>query len=95
LKTSEPPSFHVYILLCSDGSLYTGIAKDVDRRVALHTQGRGARYTRSRGVLALVYREGPYGHGDALRRERFIKTLSRKAKEQLIGSYGLGKTHKV
>jgi predicted GIY-YIG superfamily endonuclease len=46
-------------------------------------------------VLALVYREGPYGHGDALRRERFIKTLSRKAKEQLIGSYGLGKTHKV
>ncbi len=78
--------FFVYIVLCRDNSFYTGIAKDVDRRYSEHAAGRGARYTRSRGVEKIVYREGPLGHGDALRRERQIKALNRSQKEALISS---------
>ena len=76
----------VYILRCADGSLYTGIAKDVDRRVEQHNTGTASRYTRSRQPVTLVYHEEPTTKGMALKRELAIKALSQKAKEALIQS---------
>ena len=78
-----PPVPYIYILRCGDGSLYTGIAKDVEARLAKHAAGRGARYTRGRGPLALVHVEPARSHGAALRREAAIRRLRRSAKEGL------------
>ena len=74
------PCWFVYVVRCRDGSLYTGIARDVNARVAKHNQGRGARYTRGRGPVALVHVERKQSQGSALRREAAIKALPRKAK---------------
>jgi predicted GIY-YIG superfamily endonuclease len=74
----------VYIVRCSDGSLYTGSAIDVEERIKLHNSGRGAKYTRGRGPVALVYSEDAGSRGDALKREAEIKRLSRKQKEKLF-----------
>jgi homocysteine S-methyltransferase len=77
--------WHVYIVRCSDQSLYTGIAKDVCARVAQHNAGKGARYTRGRLPVELVYREAIGEHGAALRREIAIKRLRASDKKRLIG----------
>jgi len=74
----------VYIVQCADGTLYTGVAKDVDARVARHNQGVGAKYTRSRLPVRLVFREEAGDHGSALRREIMIKSLSAQGKRELI-----------
>ncbi|MBS0210325.1 MAG: GIY-YIG nuclease family protein [Planctomycetes bacterium] len=76
----------VYLLRCADRSLYTGITTDVERRCAQHNAGRGARYTRSRTPVKLVYQETAASRGLALRRELQIKALDRRAKEALIRS---------
>ena len=70
----------VYILRCGDGTLYTGIAVDPEARLAQHRAGLGARYTRGRGPLELVWREACGSKGEALRRERAVKALDRSAK---------------
>lgn len=75
---------YVYLLECGDGSLYTGIANDVPKRLALHRAGRGAKYTRGRGPLTLRYVEQVADKSTALRREREIKRLSRAQKWELI-----------
>ena len=74
------PAWFVYVVRCRDGSLYTGIARDVIARVAQHNQGRGARYTRGRRPVAIVHVERKRSQGSALRREAAIKALPRKAK---------------
>ncbi len=74
----------VYMLRCGDGSLYTGITTDVEHRLAVHRSGKGAKYTRGRGPLELVYTELCQTHGDALRRERSIKDLTREEKIALV-----------
>lgn len=76
--------WYLYMLRCADGTLYTGITTDVEKRFQAHTQGRGAKYTRGRGPLNLVYREVCGTHSDALRREAAVKKLSRAEKEALI-----------
>lgn len=76
--------WYVYLLLCANDSLYCGIAKDPKKRFELHKGGRGARYTRAHKAVELLYTEGPYSHGDALRREREIKALPRSAKNGLF-----------
>jgi putative endonuclease len=76
--------WHVYIVRCSDQSLYTGIAKDVAARVDKHNTGIGARYTRGRLPVELVYREMVGEHGAALRRELAIKRLRASDKKRLI-----------
>ncbi len=68
---------------CADRTLYTGVAKDVAARVAAHNAGRGAKYTRSRLPVTLVYRERAPDRGAALRREHAIKRLPRVAKRAL------------
>lgn len=74
----------LYILRCGDGTLYTGITVDVEKRFRAHACGKGAKYTRGRGPLSLVYREVCGTHSDALRRELFIKSLPREEKQRLI-----------
>lgn len=75
----------LYILLCGDGSLYTGITTDVDARLEVHRSGKGAKYTRGRGPLEVVYREECGSHSDALKRELSVKALPREEKERLCG----------
>ncbi|MCB1869324.1 MAG: GIY-YIG nuclease family protein [Gammaproteobacteria bacterium] len=87
----EWTGWQVYILECSDSTLYTGIALDPDTRLRQHNSGKGSKYTRSRLPLALVYREAVGSRGDALRREAEIKRLSRQEKQQLISSIALEK----
>ena len=75
--------WHVYIVRCSDKSLYTGIAKDVAARVAQHNAGTGAKYTRGRLPVELVYYEYVGEHGAALRRELAIKRMPASDKRRL------------
>jgi predicted GIY-YIG superfamily endonuclease len=77
-------SYYVYILRCKDGSYYTGHAKNVKKRFRMHKKGRGARYTRVHEPEKLVYIEEFESRGEAMRRERRIKTLSHNKKQQLI-----------
>lgn len=74
----------VYMLRCGDGTLYTGCTNDLSRRLAAHQCGKGARYTRSRPPVTLVYREEVPDKSAALRREASIKGLSRREKLALI-----------
>jgi len=74
----------VYMLRCRDGSLYTGITNDLSKRLAAHRAGTGARYTRARLPVRLVYREARATRGAALRREAAIKRLRRAAKLALL-----------
>ena len=83
---AEPLAWHVYIVRCADSTLYTGIAKDPAARVAQHNAGRGAKYTRSRLPVKLVYREPAADRGTALRREHEIKRLPRRAKRALCAT---------
>jgi putative endonuclease len=73
----------VYMLECADNTLYTGITNDLDRRLAAHAAGKGARYTKGRGPFRLVYREICSGRAEASRRETAIKALDRAQKRQL------------
>ncbi len=78
-------AFFVYLLRCADGTLYTGYTKDLAARVALHTAGKGAAYTRSRRPVVLVHAEPFDTQGDAMRREIELKRWSRARKLALIG----------
>ncbi|KPK39584.1 MAG: hypothetical protein AMJ69_05240 [Gammaproteobacteria bacterium SG8_47] len=85
-------SWYVYIVRCADHSLYTGIAKSVDLRVAQHNDGgrTAARYTRSRGPVRLVYQERFDSRSAAARREASIKRLNKASKERLVMGAGAG-----
>lgn len=74
----------LYILRCRDGSLYTGITTDVEKRLEAHRSGKGAKYTRGRGPLELVYQEECGDHSAALKRELEIKAMTREEKLKLI-----------
>ncbi|MBY7141591.1 GIY-YIG nuclease family protein [Virgibacillus sp. NKC19-3] len=74
----------VYILKCSDGSLYTGYTNDLESRLNKHTEGKGAKYTRGRGPFQVVFVEKFSSKEEALQREYQIKQLSRKEKFELI-----------
>ena len=76
--------WYVYMRRCGDGTLYTGVTDDVERRLAAHRAGKGAKYTRGRGPLELVYQEQVPDKSAALRREYQIKRLPKQEKEGLI-----------
>lgn len=80
-------NWYVYILRCKDDSLYCGITPDVEKRLEQHRSGKGAKYTRGRGPLEVVYTEECINHSDALKREYTIKRLSRIEKLKLIDTY--------
>ena len=75
---------YTYVVKCSDGSLYTGWTTDVTRRVKEHNEGKGAKYTKSRRPVELVYYEAFETKQEAMKREYAIKQLSREEKEKLI-----------
>jgi len=76
--------WYIYILRCGDGTLYTGSTDNVEKRLAAHRAGKGAKYTRGRGPLELVYSEQLPDKSSALRREYEIKRLTRPEKLKLI-----------
>lgn len=76
--------WYVYLARCGDDSLYAGIAKDVERRIAEHDAGEGARYTRGRGPVVLVEAVGPFEKGDALRLELAVKKVDKARKLDVL-----------
>ena len=76
--------WYVYIVECRDGSLYTGIAKDLNKRVLAHNAGRGARYTKGRGPVILRYAQPLADRSAATKRESEIKKLTKAQKNTLI-----------
>ena len=78
--------WYLYILRCADNTLYTGITTDVEKRLEVHRSGKGAKYTRGRTPLELVYEEECENHSHALKRELEIKALTRTEKEKIIES---------
>ncbi len=82
------PIWYLYILRCGDGTLYTGITTDVEKRLEAHRAGKGAKYTRGRGPLVLVYRESCGTHREALKRELAVKKLTRQKKLALMEASG-------
>lgn len=78
---------YVYILKCRDGSLYTGWTNNIEKRLAAHNSGAGAKYTKGRGPVTLVYLEKLPDRSAALRREAAIKKLTRQQKKDLIKTY--------
>ncbi|MFW2403559.1 MAG: GIY-YIG nuclease family protein [Gammaproteobacteria bacterium] len=81
---TSSPAWFVYVVQCSDGSLYTGVATDVDARIEQHNAGRGAKYTRGRRPVKLMYFEPADHRSAALRREIAIKRLKLADKRKLI-----------
>lgn len=90
--SGERKKWIVYILECKDTTLYTGITDNLEKRIAAHNDGKGAKYTRSRGPFHLRYIEECENHSHALRREIAIKKLSKNEKIRLCDAY---KTEKV
>jgi predicted GIY-YIG superfamily endonuclease len=86
-NVSAPGSWCVYLLRCGDGTLYCGITNRLQARLSAHRSGKGARYTRGRGPLRLVFCEPAEGRGAALRREHAIKQLALPAKRALVRGY--------
>lgn len=76
--------WHVYMVRCADGSLYTGMSNDLPARIAAHNAGKGAKYTRSRLPVALVWSEACRSSSSAKKKEARIKKLTRKRKEALL-----------
>ncbi|WP_261134711.1 GIY-YIG nuclease family protein [Bacillus sp. Marseille-Q3570] len=81
---SRDPRYCVYILECCDGTLYTGYTNNIDKRLIAHQQGKGAKYTRGRTPVELVYLEHHLTKSEALKAEYQIKQLNKKEKKRLI-----------
>jgi putative endonuclease len=79
-------NWHVYIILCSDGTLYTGITTDIGRRIRQHATGHGAKYFRGRQPKELLYLESGYDRSEASKREHSIKAMKRADKYLLANS---------
>lgn len=79
--------YYTYMLHCGDGTLYTGYAADIAKRIAVHNAGRGAKYTRSRLPVRLAYAQRLDSRNEAQAREAEIKQLPRRQKLQLIDSW--------
>ena len=84
----ETGANYCYLLRCRDGSLYAGWTNDLDRRVRAHNSGRGAKYTRSRRPVELVYAERFETRREAMRREQELKAMTREQKLELIRADG-------
>lgn len=84
MTSAGAADWSVYILRCSDGTYYTGIAKDVEGRLAKHNAGKGSAYVRTRRPAEVIHRESPFTRAEALVREARIKALPRGGKERLV-----------
>jgi predicted GIY-YIG superfamily endonuclease len=87
-KTGRPSRrWYLYVLKCSDGTLYTGITNNLSRRIEQHNAGKASRYTRSRRPVKLVFQEPCRGRSSALKKECALKSLSRKEKEDYMRNH--------
>ena len=77
---------YTYILQCGDGSFYTGWTNDMEKRLKAHNEGKGAKYTKGRGPVELIYIEEFETKEEAMKREYVIKRMTRKEKEKLMGT---------
>jgi len=84
----------LYVAECADGSYYTGIAKDVEKRIENHNSGKGAKYTAAHGPVKLIFQEPQGNYSTALRREYQVKTLSKERKMKFIAGEKLAKPAK-
>ena len=84
-KDERDDSWRIYIVRCADDTLYTGVARNLTARIAQHNAGAGARYTRTRRPVSLVYSEPATSRSDAQKREYAIKKLTKRQKHALIG----------
>jgi len=82
--------WYLYMVRCHQGQLYTGISTDVTRRFAEHEAGKGARFLRGKGPLALQFQQPIGTHSEALKMEAQVKKLSKKEKERLVARHGAG-----
>ena len=87
-KIKRKGKFYVYIVECSDGTYYTGYTPDIEKRIKLHNSGRGAKYTRDRRPLSLVWSKEYKYFKKAFLEEKRLKALTRKQKEDLVRKYG-------
>ena len=85
----------MYIVRCADRTLYTGVAKGLEARLEAHNAGRGAKYTRGRGPVELVYAEAAADRGSALKRELEIKKLPADAKRALLRAQSPARKRRV
>lgn len=85
-KSTEQDSYFVYVLLCENNKLYTGIAKDPEARFTLHINGQGAKYTRQNKPIKIVYVEEFESRSSALKREAQIKKMTKRKKEDLTSA---------
>jgi len=76
--------YYAYMVRCKDGTIYSGYTVDVQKRIEVHNSGKGAKYTRARLPVELVYYEEFFNKKDALKREREFKSITHKQKEQII-----------
>ncbi|MDA0822485.1 MAG: GIY-YIG nuclease family protein [Proteobacteria bacterium] len=83
---NDSKAWIVYIVRCADESLYTGVTTQLEQRIAKHNAGKGAKYTRSRRPVVVMYSELAVDRSTALRRERAIKRLSTASKRRLVGA---------
>lgn len=90
MENCNAARYYAYMLRCADGTIYSGYTTDPRRRTAAHNRGKGAKYTRSRLPVALVYQERFATKSEALKREAALKKLSRAQKLALIGSRQAG-----
>jgi len=90
VSSSSSDGHHVYVVECSDGTYYTGYTTNVERRVAEHNDGTGAKYTRGRRPVELVHVESFDSQSEAMQREHAIKQLRRGKKETVVQNGGAG-----
>ncbi|MGX8708693.1 MAG: GIY-YIG nuclease family protein [bacterium] len=88
MENRKANQYYTYMLLCSDGTIYSGYTTDPYRRAAVHNRGKGAKYTRSRLPVTLVYQESFETKSEALRREAVLKKLNHAGKIALIERAG-------
>jgi putative endonuclease len=88
-NSNQKDSWSLYVAECADGSYYTGIAKDVEKRIAAHNEGKGSKYTRTHAPVKLVFQEPQADYSAALRREYQIKSLPKDRKTTLIEGVSL------
>jgi len=88
-------NWYVYIILCSDNSLYTGCTTDIERRFHQHATGNGAKYFRGRHPLQVVYLEDGHSRSSAATRETLIKNMKRAEKEMLVNKLRTGSSQNV
>ncbi len=91
MKIKRSGRFYTYIVQCADGTYYTGYTPDLARRIELHNNGKGAKYTRARLPVKLVWSKEYRYFKKAFLEEKRIKTLRRRQKEKMVKGYNYGK----